>query len=114
LLTAHIGWIMAQPDLARFLFARRQAVSAAHDQSIRERSGEHFKNLFALMKPWFAAGILRRMPAELYAPLLVGPAQEYARQWLSGRTTLAPEIAIRELSAAAWRSLASDPGRSSE
>ncbi len=113
MLTAHIGWIMAQPELARFLFARRQAVSAAHDQSIRERSGEHFKNLFALMKPWFASGILRRMPPDLYAPLLVGPAQEYARQWLSGRTTLAPEIAIQELSAAAWRSMANDPGRSS-
>ncbi|MEN9864894.1 MAG: hypothetical protein RL748_484 [Pseudomonadota bacterium] len=111
LLTAHIGWIMDKPDLARFLFARRQAVSAEHDQNIRQRSGDHFKNLFALFKPWFAQGILRRMPRELYGPLLVGPAQEYARQWLSGRTTLAPEIAIDELSAAAWRSLAVDPAR---
>lgn len=106
LIEAHIRWITAKPDLARFLFARRQAVSPAYEQAIRARTADHFKAVFALLKPWFKQGVLRRLPAELYVPLLMGPAQEYSRQWLSGRVELDPQIAIEELSRAAWRSLA--------
>ncbi|MDP1613448.1 MAG: helix-turn-helix domain-containing protein [Sulfuritalea sp.] len=106
LIEAHIHWITARPDLARFLFSRRQAVGAAFEQAIRVRTAGHFKAVFALLKPWFKQGVLRRLPAELYVPLLMGPAQEYSRQWLSGRIELDPLIAIEELSVAAWRSLA--------
>jgi AcrR family transcriptional regulator len=108
LIEAHIHWITGKPDLARFLFSRRQAVSPAYEQAIRVRTAGHFKAVFALLKPWFKQGVLRRLPAELYVPLLMGPAQEYSRQWLSGRVELDPQIAIEELSRAAWRSLAID------
>ena len=97
--------------MARFLFARRQAVSAAYDEAIRERTAAHFKTLFELLKPWFKQGVLRRLPGGLYVPLLMGPAQEYARQWLGGRSDIEPRAAIKVLSQAAWRSLAADPGR---
>ncbi len=109
LIEAHVRWISAQPDLARFLFARRQAVSPAYEETIRSRTAAHFTTVFALLKPWFKQGVLRRLPAELYAPLLMGAAQEYSRQWLSGRVELDPQTAIEELSRAAWRSLAVDP-----
>lgn len=109
LLAAHIGWITAKPDLARFLFARRQAISPAYEQATRMRTADHFKTLFAMLKPWFKQGVLRRMPSELYGPLLMGPAQEYSRNWLAGRISVDPRIAIEELSGAAWRSLATDP-----
>lgn len=109
LIEAHIEWITRQPDLARFLFSRRQAVSPAYEQAIRQRTAEHFKTVLALLKPWFKQGVLRRLPAALYVPILMGPAQEYSRQWLGGRTELDPRVAIRELSLAAWRSLAADP-----
>ena len=111
LIEAHIGWIADYPELARFLFARRQAVSAAYDEAIRERTAAHFKTLFELLKPWFKQGVLRRLPGGLYVPLLMGPAQEYARQWLGGRSDIEPRAAIKVLSQAAWRSLAADPGR---
>ena len=111
LIEAHIGWITANPDLARFLFARRQAVSPAYEQAIRQRTAEHFKALFGLLKPWFKQGLLRRLPADLYAPLLMGPAQEFSRLWLGGRVELDPRLAIKELSLAAWRCLATDPDR---
>lgn len=108
LLATHLDWIVARPDLARFLFARRQAVSPAHEQAIRQLTGDHFKTMLALLKPWFQQGILRRVAPELYAPLLLGPAQELARHWLGGRLQHDPRDAIEELSAAAWRSLATD------
>lgn len=111
LIEAHIGWITDKPELARFLFSRRQAVSQAYEEAIRQRTADHFRTLFELLKPWYRQGILRRLPAGLHAPLLMGPAMEYSRQWLGGRTDVEPRAAIRELSQAAWRSLAADPDR---
>jgi hypothetical protein len=94
--------------MARFLFSRRQAVSPGHEQGIRQHTGNHFKALFELFKPWFKQGQLRRMPSELYGPLMLGPAQELARSWLAGRTSLDPRSLVDDLSRAAWRGLASD------
>jgi AcrR family transcriptional regulator len=108
LVDTHLRWIVAKPDAARFLFSRRQAVGAAHEQTVRQHTAEHFKRLMAVFKPWFKAGILRQMPYELYVAILLGPAQELSRHWLGGRITLDPRDAIEELSAAAWRSLAAE------
>lgn len=108
LVDTHLRWIVARPDAARFLFSRRQAVGAAHEQAVRQHTTEHFKRLMAVFKPWFKAGTLRQMPYELYVAILLGPAQELSRHWLGGRITLDPRDAIEELSAAAWRSLAAE------
>ena len=109
IVSTHLNWIVEQPDMARFLFARRQAVSAEHDDAIRQRTASHFKEVFEKLKPWFKQGVLRRMPVELYGPLLLGPSQELARNWLGGRVGFNPLDAIDELSSAAWRTLATNP-----
>lgn len=109
LIEAHINWIVSKPDLARFLFSRRQAVGPAYEQAIRQRTADHFRTVFDLLKPWFKQGLLRRLPTDLYGPALMGPAQEFSRQWLSGRSESDPRTAIKELSLIAWRSLAADP-----
>ena len=111
LVNTHIRWIVVKPDAARFLFSRRQAVGAAHEQSVRQHTAEHFKQLLAVFKPWFKQGVLRHMLPELYVAILLGPAQELSRHWLGGRITLDPRDAIEELSAAAWRSLAAEEGK---
>lgn len=111
LIGANVEWIVANPDLARFMFARRQAVSAEHEQAVRDCTAAHFKAMLAAFKPWFAQGVLRRLPHELYGPLLMSPAQDLVRNWLGGRVKLDPRTAIDELSRAAWLSLAVDPGR---
>ena len=110
LVDTHIRWIVAQPNAARFLFSRRQAVGAAHEQAVRQHTAGHIKQLLALFKPWFKQGTLRQMPFELYVAILLGPAQELSRHWLGGRITLDPRDAIGELSAAAWRSLGLESG----
>jgi len=109
LIAANIAWIVANPDLARFMFSRRQAVSTAHEQAVKDCTSGHFKDMLAALKPWFAQGILRRLPHELYSPLLLSPSQELVRSWLSGRSKLDPRGAVDELSRAAWLSLACDP-----
>lgn len=110
IVSTHLNWIVAKPDMARLMFARRQAVSAEHEQAIRQHTAIHFKALFEKLKPWFKQGVLRKLPFELYGPLLLGPAQELARNWLGGRIAFDPRTAIDELSGAAWRSLATNPG----
>ena len=107
---AHIRWIVARPDAARFLFSRRQAVGAAHEQAVRQHTEAHFKRLVAVFKPWFKQGVLRPMPFELQLAILLGPAQELSRHWLGGRIALDPREAIEELGAAAWRSLVAEEG----
>jgi len=109
IVSTHLKWIVEQPDMARFLFARRQAVSAEHDDAIRQRTASHFKEVFEKLKPWFKQGVLRRLPIELYGPLLLGPSQELARNWLGGRLGFSPLTAVDELSSAAWRTLATNP-----
>ncbi|KQZ45112.1 TetR/AcrR family transcriptional regulator [Duganella sp. Root1480D1] len=109
IVSTHLNWIVEHPDMARFLFARRQAVSAEHDDAIRQRTADHFKEVFEKLKPWFKQGVLRRLPIELYGPLLLGPSQELARNWLGGRIGFNPLSAIDELSSAAWRTLATNP-----
>jgi len=111
LIAANIEWIMSHPDLARFMFLRRQAVSAVHEQAVKECTAGHFKGMLAALKPWFSQGVLRRLPHELYNPLLMSPSQELVRSWLDGRGKLDPRTAIDELSRAAWLSLACDPGQ---
>ena len=111
IVSTHLSWIVAKPDMARLLFARRQAVSAEHEHAIRQRTAAHFKTVFEKLKPWFKQGVLRRLPPELYGPLLLGPSQELARHWLGGRIEFDPRTAIDELSGAAWRSLATNPGQ---
>jgi|SRR6185437_3973867 len=108
LVGAHIGWITAKPDAARFLFSRRQAVGAAHEQAVRQQTAAHFKRMLALFKPWFKEGVLRQMPFEFYVAILLGPAQELSRHWLGGRMTFDLRDAVEELSAAAWRGLAAE------
>lgn len=114
IISTHLHWIVEHPDMARFLFARRQAVSAEHNDAIRERTAAHFKEAFEKLKPWFRQGVLRRLPTELYGPLLLGPSQELARNWLGGRIDFDPRSAIDELSSAAWRALAVNPNHTGE
>lgn len=109
LVDTHIHWIVDYPDLARFLFSRRQAVGAAHEQLVRQHTADHLKQLFGFFKPWLKDGTLRRMPFELTVAILMGPVQELSRHWLGGRISIDPREAIGELSGAAWRSLAADP-----
>lgn len=109
LVATHMGWIVTRPEMARFLFARAQVLSPEHEQAVRQRTAGHFKALLALVKPWLASGALRRLPAELYGPLLMGPAQDLARQWLDGRLRGDPHAFVPALSDAAWRCLAAEP-----
>ena len=50
-------------------------------------------------------GTVLALPPDLVEPLLLGPAQEFARHWLAGRATTSPARAEAVLAAAAWHAL---------
>lgn len=103
LVRAHLRWVQANPDLARYLLAVRETeVLAAAETELRRRN----RAFFAAVRRWFARHPeLPDLPADLLEPLLLGPAQEFARHWLAGRAATDPARAEAVLAAAAWHTL---------
>lgn len=109
IVAAHIRWVEENPARARFLQqARHGEVIAARAADIAEANRRFGRELAAWMAPHVAAGRLRALPLDLFMALLLGPAQEYVRGRMSGRDGSAPDDAMHELGAAAWRSLGRD------
>jgi hypothetical protein len=59
----------------------------------------------ATVAHWIRGRALRRMPREVFYAVLFGPAQEFTRSWLAGRSKTLITTAERALGGAAWRAL---------
>ena len=94
----HLRWVMANQDLARYLLRRREVDEQALNAEIQSASAAWFERQRQ-------AGRLRMLSPELTQVLLIGPAQELCRLWLSGRARTTPTSAQRPLAEAAWRAL---------
>ncbi len=103
LVRRHLRWVGEHPDRARFLLAVRETeVIAAAAPELRRRN----RAFFAAVREWFARHPeLPDLPPDLLEPLLLGPAQEYARHWLARRAETTPARAEAVLAAAAWHAL---------
>jgi AcrR family transcriptional regulator len=101
----HLRWVAANPDKARFLLRGRPRT-----QEIVELNRE----VFAATEQWLrwrvAAGELRELPLDIYHAILMGPAQEFCRHWLEGRTRSSVAQAERALAQAAWDALRTQGG----
>jgi AcrR family transcriptional regulator len=99
----HLGWVRDHPDVARFLLAVGETEVVAAAASVLRRRNRAF---FVAVGEWFAGHPeLPDLPPDLLEPLLLGPAQEFARHWLAGRATTTPERAAEVLAAAARHAL---------
>lgn len=102
----HVEWIVGQPELARFLLLGRDpGVVEEIEGPLRELNRSFFEAVSDWMAPAVARGELRELSTELLTALWLGPSQEIARHWLSGRTQTPLTEAIPVLAAAAWKSL---------
>jgi AcrR family transcriptional regulator len=103
----HLRWVAAHPDLARFLLAGAPPGAA-------ERLEPLNRELFAATAAWVdtevEAGRMRRLPRDVLYTVLIGPAQEYSRLWLAGRTRTSMTSAERALAQAAWDALRNAEG----
>lgn len=106
LVTAHLAWVEAHPDLARFLFARGTPDwTAARAESIGRANRAMLTRFSAWARPHVAAGRLVDWPTPLIVAQLIGPAQIVARAWASGHSPLTPTEAAAPLARAACAAL---------
>jgi AcrR family transcriptional regulator len=102
----HLRWAEDHPDWARFLFQQRRAEFMTAMEAEFSRINAEF---FGRASRWFAthigAGTIRRLPADLYIPLILGPCQEYTRMYLSGHVRARPDETAEELANAIWRAV---------
>jgi AcrR family transcriptional regulator len=106
----HIRWSLSHRAATRFLLSHREPeVRRLSDPDVAEMN----RTLEARLHEWLdgqaAARRIRRMPADLYIALVIGPAQSYVRRWLLGSTATGPDEAIETLGEAAWRAVRAEP-----
>jgi AcrR family transcriptional regulator len=102
----HLRWVEGHPDWARFLFQKRRAEFMDTTKDAFDRLNKEFMGRAAA---WFRrhikAGSLRPLAPDIFISILLGPCQEFSRQYLSGYARSALDQAIDELARAAWRTL---------
>jgi AcrR family transcriptional regulator len=102
----HLRWVADNPRLAGYLLSSREAeVSRATDRELRAMN----RAVIDTTREWIAeeagAGVLRPMRTQLFYAVLIGPCQEFARQWVRRRDREALEEAAVELGETAWRAV---------
>lgn len=98
----HLRWVAAHPDLARFLLSGPPPGAGEQLEPMN-------RELFAVTREWVDAEVagrrMRPMPRELMYAVLIGPAHEFSRHWLAGRTSTSMRTVERVLAQAAWDAL---------
>lgn len=103
---AHVRWCLQDhPDRARYLLFHGDAARGATAATNRE----FFAEVLRWWRPHVRYGAVRDLDLDLAYALWLGPAQEYCRLRLAGRTKVAPRTATPELAQAAWQSLRKGP-----
>ena len=102
----HLDWVADNPSMARYLLSSREAeVVRATERELRAMN----RAVIEATRGWLAqakeAGELRAMPAQLFSAVVIGPSQEFARQWLKRRDRAAFDEARAVLADAAWRAV---------
>lgn len=102
----HLGWVEAHRDWARYLFNMRRAdFMKVCEQDIKVLNSNFVKEVSNWMSPFIRQGDIRKMPPELYPSVLLGPCQEFAREWLSGALSTPIDSAKFQIAEAVWRSV---------
>jgi AcrR family transcriptional regulator len=107
----HVRWCLRRrPDRARFLLFHGDAARSAAAALLAQLNREFFASVLAWWRPHVRYGALRELDLDLAYALWLGPAQEYCRLRLAGRTEVAPAHAAPVLADGAWQALRSPEG----
>jgi AcrR family transcriptional regulator len=99
----HLRWVERNPERAHFLL---------RGGALREAAGEELRalnrDLSSALDSWVGRQAqIRPLPREVFYAVVIGPAQEISRLWLSGRVGSLRKLE-GELAAAAWRAVRVD------
>lgn len=106
LVYAYSDWISANPDKARFvLYSRGALVKSNMAEELESQTRVKLAEVRRWFQPYLENGQLKKLPGECFSSLIIGPAHDYARLWLSGRARTDIK-AYREIFAeAAWNAV---------
>ncbi|MHB8158846.1 MAG: TetR/AcrR family transcriptional regulator [Desulfocucumaceae bacterium] len=102
----HLRWVSEHLEWSRFLLRMRHAgFMADKEYSIEAENKKFAKEFWAFFSRLIKDGTLRSLPVELYISLILGPCQEYARYRLNRPVEADLDMAVAEISEAAWQAL---------
>jgi AcrR family transcriptional regulator len=108
----HLRWVRDNPDWSRFLYDHRQSeFVAAAEGAIRHLNEGFYRASGARWQGFLDRGEIVELPRDLMIAILLGPAQEFARNWLGGRTRTELGDAADVLAECAWRALSNPKPR---
>ena len=98
----HLDWVRANPYLAAFLLTTRETdLREATDRGAAVAN----RRLIEMTRSWIDASGVRPMSTKLFYAIVIGPAQEFARQWVHDLDDGSMKEALSELPEAAWRAV---------
>lgn len=105
----HLDWAEANPAWARYLMGMRSLKAVATiEVQLNDINRGFVREAESLIRPYVDAGEITALRFEILLAALFGPAQEFLRLWLSGRTDLGLRQARDMLAEAAWKSVRPD------
>lgn len=112
LVYAYLQWFEQNPDLGQYVMqAGDTEYLGAYIKVLRQKTKtvlpeENFPTQFSQwLAPFVEAGVIKRLPQQLYFPLAIGPSRDFVRRWLRERVASEMQEAREPLAEAAWTSL---------
>lgn len=104
IVTYHLRWIVEHRSHAQFLLLHGEPeVSALAAEPLRALNESYRQGVQSWLERVGRDGALRPLPYDVYASVVIGPAQEFARRWVSGVADIEIDEAVPLLAEAAWR-----------
>jgi len=113
LVAFHLKWVERHQDWARFLFHQRHAeFMGGTEVELNRLNGRFAKGMAAWFQKHIAAGHIKNLPRDVFISLLLGPAQEYSRQYLAGYGVSDIDSAAGEIGQGVWAALGNEYAQS--
>lgn len=102
----HLTWVKKNPEWARFLFQKRHAEYMDDtEDDMKHLNAAFIRAVAGWFQTHIQAGKIRPLHRDLLIALLLGPCQEYSRQYISGHAATDVDEAAGVMAAAAWAAL---------
>lgn len=110
LVSAHLDWVVAEPQAAAVLHRLRHTPAIAEGQpEIGQRNAEALGVLGSWVRSRIQAGELADLPLPVWIALVFAPALQLTATWLRQQPPAIPPQLRRRLADAAWLAVAPDP-----
>lgn len=104
--TCYVDWVAANPEWARFILHSRGRVEAGEvGEALREANRQQGRRIAGVLSEHRKAGAFKELAPELFNSVVIGPSQDYARNWLAGRTKVDLIECRDQLAQIAWESV---------